>query len=132
MNKAIKYSIGSVLVFGAGAYIGSLVAIGYYKSLNLTNLIGYQTHQVSSYAILFGGNEDVKAKELILSDLKLNLLKAKIHQEKLPSTMKEHLCSQLMKVVEDRKSIEAFASDLPQSETEISELITDISKCETW
>ncbi|MGB0204689.1 MAG: hypothetical protein ACPF9K_06530 [Neptuniibacter sp.] len=132
MKNSIKYSIWSVLIFGAGAYIGGLIATGYYKSLNLTNLIGYQTHQVSTYAILFGENEEVKAKELILSDLKLNLLKATIHQEKLPSAMKEHLCTQLLKIVDDRKSIEAFASGLSQSKTDISKYLTDIGKCETW
>ncbi|UTW04144.1 hypothetical protein KDX31_03765 [Amphritea atlantica] len=132
MKRSIKYALWFVLIFGAGAYTGGQIATAYYKPLNLTNLIGYQTHQASSYAVLFGGNEDVKAKELIFSDLKLNLLKANIHQEKLPSTMKEHLCSQLLKVVEDRESIEAFAFGLPQSETEISELITDIGRCETW
>lgn len=132
MKKSIKYSIWSVLIFGTGAYIGGQIATGYYKSLNLTNLIGYQTHQAYSYAILFGKNEEIEAKKLILSDLKLNLLKAKIHQEKLPNSMKEHLCGQFLNIVANRKSLEAFASGLPQSKTEISELITDIGRCRTW
>lgn len=132
MKKSIKYSIWSVILFGAGAYIGSHLTSGYYKSLNLTNLIVHQTQQVSSYAILFGEEEGGKAKELMVSDLKLNLIKAKIHQDKLPSPMTERVCKLLLQVVKERKSLEAFASDVPQTDTNISKLISDVSECKTW
>ncbi|GEM_PF-5456102 len=132
MNKKIKYICVACLLFGLGVYSGMQFAAGYYRSHNLLDLLEHQTLQSSSYAILFGNDKPEEAKQLILSDLKLNLIKAKNFKDQLSDSMRHRLCSQLLKLESEREAIEHFSSRLSQSGSEISVLLTDIRQCEHW
>lgn len=134
MKKYSLYILIALLLLSIGTYGGYEIAARYFKATKAMELAISKAYQAYTYAFLFGQNNDIKAKQIILSDLQLNLIRLQGMKLDFPPSLNAHICNQVKDIATNKSVILEFAKqvDDDKSKVRLSKRIDEFEQCESW
>ncbi|WP_036186574.1 hypothetical protein [Marinobacterium lacunae] len=132
MKKVIVPTLFLVLGAVGGFMLGAKAAGEQYDDRkNLVSTIR-QLEQADAYINTFSHKGDVAVKLLILDDIKLHLLGARLLVSKVPDSTKAEACKHVQRVAENRHKIFQFAGGIDKVDPDVISLLDESKECMTW
>lgn len=132
MKKVIVPTGFLVLGLVGGVMLGSKAAgIQYEERKNLVSTIR-QLEQAQAYVNAFSHKGDIAVKSLILEDIKLHLMGARLLVSTVPSNTKAEACRRVQRVAESRQNIIQFAKSGAKLDPDIISLLDRTKGCMSW